>query len=804
MLVAAEHHLLDKLGSLATLHGRVLARVGFSQEADDSFERGLALVQAHGTDVQHFYASLNQAWTAFDRGWMNQAEQGYAAALSNAEQIESAVSAADKQIALARARFGSGDAARAVEGLARARAVAATTDAPVLEFIATIAEVEGALLYDRLSEARESVTRLRAIVETSFPAWMNRLATLQARVELQAGDRQAARRAVNEGLEATPYGANGARLRAELEAIGLAASDDWKSQGAAELNDRIIQAGWMGLAAWFMTVRAERDGDPDVAMIAAGLSHRLGNPMQAARAVSVAERWDDPRSDAVANAVERVARNLPDEWRSGFTALPFVAPALYRAGQIGDADEGALIAGLDEALAAAGLSGLEVLSPAQRRAAGLVAAPTKVRTALRWLAPLIGAAAVAAIVVALLIPEPAVVDDTATGTTTTVVTTTTLPPIEERVVPGEDLFGQAPYAGGDHRNAVYDYELGEPIGYYWRQPVTGFVANDPVMQGKALYVGTSQGFLSAFDVDNSGSVIFEDRQRESISASVEVGQVSFGQDGQGQTFVFYGDDSGVFRARNVDDASGQAWPAALGSPVTGPPLVRTEYVVVATEDGVLYKLRGSDGSELARYPAEGVVDGGFAEPIAAADGTIYAVTGSGVVKLIDEEAMSEICEVASSAGAAVTNVMIADDKWLFGSATTALFAYNAGTCGSSAIPAYQIDVPINDTPPITEGVIWAPADGLILSLNVDDGQGAFVPTNLEGTITSPPIVAGRYLLVGVSRAGQNELVAVSTENGEVKWRFRLPQPLRTRPVVGDGLIIVATDLELIAIAAPPG
>lgn len=79
MLVAADLELLDKLGSLQTLHGRVLARIGFSREADDSFERGLALVQAHGSDVQEYYASLNQAWTAFDRGWMARAEQGYAA-----------------------------------------------------------------------------------------------------------------------------------------------------------------------------------------------------------------------------------------------------------------------------------------------------------------------------------------------------------------------------------------------------------------------------------------------------------------------------------------------------------------------------------------------------------------------------------------------------------------------------------------------------------------------------------------------------------------------------------------------------
>ena len=142
-------------------------------------------------------------------------------------------------------------------------------------------------------------------------------------------------------------------------------------------------------------------------------------------------------------------------------------------------------------------------------------------------------------------------NDGASPTTSSVVTTTTLPPIPERVVPGEDLFGQSPFAGGETRNPVYDVAIGEPIGVYWRQPVTGFVADDPVLQGKALYVGTSQGFLSAYDVDNLGSVIFEDRQGDDISASVVVGQVSFGQDGQSQTFVFYGDDSGAFERYGV-------------------------------------------------------------------------------------------------------------------------------------------------------------------------------------------------------------------------------------------------------------
>jgi outer membrane protein assembly factor BamB/tetratricopeptide (TPR) repeat protein len=805
MLVAASLGLEDKLGSLATLHGRVLSRVGFSREADDSFDRGLELIGAHGSEVQQFYASLNKAWTAFDRGWMAQAEQGYSAALRDAERIESTVSAADKEIALARAKFGSGDPGGAVAGLERARSVAKTVDAPALEFLATIAEVEGALLYERAADARPAVERLREIVESSFPAWVNRLATLEARVELQAGDRAAARRCVATGLDATPYGANGIRLRSELEAIGLAAAEDWDAKRAAELNDRIIQAGWLGLAAWFMTERAKRDRDPDVGMIAAGMAHRLGNPMLAARAVTVAERWDDPRAGAVAHAVERVARSIPETWRADFTALPFVAPALYRAGQTEHTDDGALIAGLDSALAAAGLSGLDVLSPAQRRAAGLIAAPSKVRSAVRWLAPIIGAAAVAALVAVLLAPEPQEPVVVSQPTPASVPIPTTQPGIGERIIESDDpLFGQSPFSGGESRNSVYDAAIGEPIGIYWSQPVSGFVTEDPVLQGKALYVGTSIGRVYSFDIDNEGSLIFDD-DAERIVAPMVVEQVSFDQGGQSRSFVFYGDDDGVLYMRNIDDSRGVAWEADLGSPITGPPLVRTDYVVVATAEGVIYKLAGSNAEALARYPEEGVVEGGLTGSLAAGDGTIYARTDDGRVLLLDEESMTLNCEVAMGAAQAVTDPLLAEGRWFIGTATTAVFSFEDGSCSSGGgIPAYQVDVPIDFSAPVVDGVMWNAADGLLLSINLSDGQLSFTPSNLEATVTSPPVVAGDYVLVGATRSGRHELVWVDRSTGLPVWRFPLDLPLSTRPVVGDGVIIVATDTQLIAIAAPAG
>ncbi len=807
MLVAAEMGFQDKLGSLATLHGRVLSRVGFSREADDSFDRGLELVRTHGTDVQQYYASLNQAWTSFDRGWMAKAERGYAAALRDAARIESKVAAADKEIALARARFGAGDPGQAVEGLRRARAVGASTEAPVLDFLATIADVEGALLYERPSDAAAAVERLEVIVEQSFPAWTNRLATLQARVALQAGDRAAARRSVANGLDTTPHGANGARLRAELDVLGMAAAEEWNSRRAAELNDHIIQAGWLGLAAWFMTVRAERDGDPDVAMIAAGMAHRLGNPMQAARAVTVAERWDDPRSDAVANSIERVARSLPEDWGSDFMALPFVAPALYRAGQIDSADEGALIAGLDSALAAAGLAGLDVLSPAQRRAAGLIAAPSKVRSALRWLAPMIGAAAVAALVAVLLQPAPAEPVVVSQPPPASVPIPTTQPGIGERIVPAPDeppLLGQSPFSGGESRNAAFDVAIGEPTGIYWRQPVSGFVTEDPVLQGKALYVGTSIGRVYSFDIANEGSLIFDD-DADTIVAPMVVDQVSFDQGGQSRSFVFYGDEDGVLYMRNIDDSRGVAWEADLGSPITGPPLVRTDHVVVSTADGVLWKLAGANADLVQRYPEEGTVEGGLAGALASADGLIYARTDDGRVLLIEEESMTLRCEVSMGAAQAVTDPLLAEGRWFIGTATTAVFSFEAGSCSSGGgIPAFQVDVPIDYSAPVADGIMWNAADGLLLAIDLSDGQLPFTPSNLEATVTSPPVIAGDFVLVGATRSGRHELVGVERSTGLPAWRFPLDLPLSTRPVVGDGVIVVATDTELIAIAAPAG
>ena len=131
--------------------------------------------------------------------------------------------------------------------------------------------------------------------------------------------------------------------------------------------------------------------------------------------------------------------------------------------------------------------------------------------------------------------------------------------------------------------------------------------------------------------------------------SITGDQVSFDQGGQSRSFVFYGDEDGVLYMRNIDDSRGVAWEADLASPITGPPLVRTDYVVVATTDGVIWKLAGSNAELIQRYPEEGTVEGGLVGSLASADGVIYARTDDGRVLLIEEETMTLRCEVAMGA-----------------------------------------------------------------------------------------------------------------------------------------------------------
>lgn len=801
LLVAEREGLAAKAGSLLTFQGRLLARLGFDAETERVFERGMHLVNTHGTDLQRHYAALNQAWTDLDRGWVAKAESRYSAARARTTG-DDLVGQAELDISIARAKFAAGDASGASALLDSAEATARKTDAPALRFLSTLARAEGAITFSQISAAVAAAAELREIVETSFPAWRNRAATVEARSFLLAQRPADAREAITRGFETTPRGANGLRLRTELEALSVMAAERWDEEAAADIADRLLQGGWLLAAVGLLTERARREKRPELGRAAAALAHRIGAVPAAAEAIEVANAWEDPTSGPVALAVRRVAETVPSDWRESWTGRPAIAHALATEVSADAANDDQLLAHLDQVLTDVGLGGADViLSPAQRRRAGLVSAGSKAMSVGRFIA-WVGAAAIVAAVVAIAV-RPEAPEVPVTSPTTIEVTTTTIPPLLERVVEVEgELSGQMPFAGGETRNSVSEATVGEPIGIYWRSQLTGFVRTEPVLRGRGLYVGDSEGWTYGLDITLGGSATFESQLAGAVDVSVAVEPVSFDQDGQSRTLVFAGDDRGNILVRNVDDTRGEVFRTNLGSPITGPPLVRAESMIVATTDGVLFDLNPVDGTELRRFPAEGSVEGGFAGPLAAADGTIYARTSEGAVLVIDEATFTEVCTVFSPSARATTHPVIADGRWYVGSSARNMRMFNAGTCSDAGIGSLQIDTPVNFAPAVADGILWAAADAVLLPLDVESGQGVGFAVNAGGTITAPPVIAGDSVLFA-TEAG--DLVAVARADGTELWRVAFGSPIRTRPIVADGLIIVTTARgDVIALAAPTG
>lgn len=798
--VAAREGLEAKVGSLLTFQGRLLARLGFDAETDRVFSRGLELVDHHGDDTQRHYTALNQAWTDLDRGWVARAEARYTAARAAAVTSDP-VAMADLDISIARAKFSAGDGIGARALLDAADRVGEETGAPALRFLSTLARAEGAITFRQPEPAVAAAVALREIVEDSFPAWRNRAATVEARALLLAQRRPEAEEAIRRGLAETPRGPNGLRVRTELEALALVASEHWDAERATDVADRLLQGGWVLAAVGLLTHRAVRERRPELGRAAAALAHRIGAIPAAAEAIEAAGAWDERAAGPVALAVRRVAQTVPEEWREQWLGEPAIAHGLATEADAGEAGDDQLGAHLHATLARAGLADTEViLSPAQRRAAGLVSSGGAVRSISRFVAWVAAAAIVAAVVAIALRPAP-VETPIAAVATTLATTTTTLPPILERMVElPADLGGQVPFAGGDARNSFFDAAVGEPTGVYWTTQLTGFVRSDPVLRGRGLYVGDSEGWFYGLDIARAGAVVYESRMAGAIDASPTVDQVVFQQDDQGKVLAFGGDDRGNVLVRHVNDTEGEVWTRNVGSPLTGPPLVRGESMIIATEEGVLFDLLPSDGTELRRFPAEGGVEGGFTGPLAAAGGFIYARTGDGGVVVVDEATLTEVCTVLSPSALATTHVVVAGERWYVGTSARTIRSFGAGGCNDAGIGSYQIDTPVTFPPVIVDGVMWAIADAVVLPLDLETGQTTGFVVSVGSAFTAPPVIAGDVVLL-TTDAG--DLVAVSREDGSELWRFELGSPVRTRPVVANDFILVATARgDLVAIAAP--
>lgn len=792
----------DKHLSLVSFRSKMLSRIGFAQEADDMHVRALALAESHGTDHQRRYVTLNRAWVHLDRGEALAAEESFARL--GRRQGGGDPATAEAEACRARALFACGRPREALEAIETARGLAVAGDVDAPFFLAELALLEGNLLYGRSGAALESAERVVDLVESQFRAWANvaRLGRAQALVGL--GRLDEARTEVGAALEATPGGADGWRLRARGLAVGLAidaVDGTWERGIARDLADALLQSRYYGWAIELMCVIAEHSrADASLADDATALALRVGNPMLAARANAARAHQRDSLSTQVVNRVHRLRAEVPGDWESDWERAPGVGTALaVQMSDEGDAvDVGDRFEGV---LRQAGLSGDVVLSPAQRRSAGLVARPGR-RRLLPSLAAALGVAAVAAAtafgVSALTGDEPpATVIREVVQVDSTVPTEVTLALEDTEIgVPDEVDFlsGRADHRGGNERAGLVDANGPTEVdGYYWRYHTAGPILATPVAHGKNLLVGSADGTMYALNLTN-GSVLWTLETEGSIAAPSALGSVSVGEGRQPTMVVVVGDD-GIVRAREADiEIAAERWSTPVGTRVRSSPVVLESEgrVVVASTDGRVTALSLLDGSEIWSYPGPEEDLGAISADLAAAEGLIYVGTEAGELHVVEASTGEMQCQVDLSTQI-VASPIVADGVVYVPTRGNTIFVFPVGTCSGTApdrLPLYVTETPVETPPAVVGDTMYLPSGRFLYAIDLTDNSHRWPADTVaaDTEITAAPVVDSNTVYFGTE---DGLAVAVDAASGEHRFSWQTSNIMRASPVVIDGGVYVA-------------
>ncbi|MEX2624048.1 MAG: PQQ-binding-like beta-propeller repeat protein [Acidimicrobiia bacterium] len=665
--------------------------------------------------------------------------------------------------------------------------------APIL--ISHLAAAEGGLLFEQWDMARGAADLALELSLASLPSWENVCRYLRARSLAGQGSADEALGETELALAATPAGSNGLRWRLRIDELRLELGATWNQSVAEDLTDQLLQSQWLGAAADLMTVRARREKSPEVAAEAAALAMQLGNPVQAAKAITAGDLWKDPIALPVATAMRSVVSRLPEGWSLDFLDNPDAQASLADETKVGEDEVALLRERIDHALSVAGLSGEMILSPAQRRSAGLVR-----RRPPRRRGPLAIAGAVAAMAVIAVGAALAVVNLTAPPPTTTTLatTTTTVIEMEDMVVaaPEAGILGSTLFRGDAGRSGVGTGGIEEATGHYWRNPPGPIIVRPPIAHGQYLMVPNDENIIQVIQ-QRSGDVE-QEIQTERFGSPLAIGE-----GGESGTIVVYVSDRGILHAHSAFRGN-QFWQQNVGEVVTTP-LIVGDSVYVATTEGRLLGFLLAGGQPKWVYP-EGEPAGSFRTAPAFDGDTIYLASTDGLVHAVDINTGLATCEPVDTRFEIQANPMIMGETLFMGTVGSSVLTYSIGSCWG--IPPGYTTYPV----PTEEGAIVTPdalyyVEGLNLhgvSLAPDgwEGNTPFLwPHSFtdETLITTPPILANGLIYIGT---GSGNVYAINAESGEEAWRYRTgSRQIRHELLVVDGAVFATTaDGRIIAIA----
>lgn len=807
---------IAKLGSILTLQGRTLSRIGFPIEADRTLEVGRALVDEHGSQEQRHRARLNNAWVLIDRGEARVAEIELSRLVDEAKDMDDA-SLADRKAYWARALFMAGDPSSALDACRHAEDIAKETGAESATFLAGIARLQGAWLYGRSIEGLELSERILTFTMRSLPAWENVIRFWRARHLAAVGRNDDALAEIRLAIDATPAGAAGWRWRIRSRAIEmslLSAEEAWPQSEAEDLTDTLLQARWYETAAWLLGVRSRRENETELGEQGVALALQIGNPMLAAQVAETAGLWTTTAGGAAARAVQATRNRIPEDWLGDWERF---GPASHGLSVEASDDTQVLFTSLDEAFRAAGLAGGEVvLSPAQRRVRGLVRTRKRRR---RW--PTVAAATLGVVAVSAatalgvgLFNEPAAPGLIAAPATTRASTTTTTM-LEQHIIesPEQGLFGRSLHRGGGARTGELTGGVSDPSGIYWAQQLSGPFFHGPIARGQLLYLPTSTPDSMLFLMQGDGSLVEE----LPVDGRVEAPPVLAENETEGgvEPLIVFTTTEGFMYFHSADKTGRIPERVQLpqGNRAKGSPVVTDEGLVVVATDGGLILAYIPPGLEAWEYPA-GTEELGISFEVAPAyrDGIIYAV-GSGTddnsyLFLIESSTGAPLCDSPVNLHGNVSDgVTVTGDLVLVPMLNGTILKYAPGSCGAfpaSGVPqitgSFALQLPIA----AANGILYQVEGRILIALDYQTGESMWVfpPVVEQGpNFATGPVVANGLVYIGTV---DGKLLVFDAAAGELVWQFSMETRPAGPPAIVDGAVYVATvDGRVIAIGEEP-
>ncbi|WP_254280235.1 PQQ-binding-like beta-propeller repeat protein [Haloarcula marina] len=204
--------------------------------------------------------------------------------------------------------------------------------------------------------------------------------------------------------------------------------------------------------------------------------------------------------------------------------------------------------------------------------------------------------------------------------------------------------------------------------------------------------------------------------------------------------VYVGDDDEV-RAYSVSDGS-ETWSATVNGQVYGTPAVHDGTVYAATEDGYVYSLDASDGSQ--NWEASDPNGAIYGSATVASDGTVYVASNDGFVYAYASDGSLSWSHDLGSAAGRTTPALDEDNDALFvGDRSGALHRLDSGDGNEQ----WQVDVAggaIN-APAVhdeTETVVVTATDGTVAAYDFDGNQQWSDTSTYDGVFSSPAIHKG--------------------------------------------------------------